>query len=232
MFIMLVVLDFMAQLASSAGIVELQGLIGIWLGPLDDIFYGLAGVQALYFMIDPEGHTRDAVAVDNSTQATTMTTTATVKKIVRLLGEERHRRANLPRAFFTGSVRAVALLGDALILAVVANGLTSSLGVGAVMLVLQRHLSYLLPIALIVAAALLWAADSRPQRIWSLVMLAGFAALLVSMVADGRWSHHVHHLLAALSSLQAWGAALCWMAAGSCLPVPWLRVQPVESQPA
>jgi hypothetical protein len=118
----------------------------------------------------------------------------------------------------------VALLGDGLLLAVLANALLSSVGTLAFLLLMQRHLSYLLPVALLVGCALLWALEASPGKIWLLVMSAGFGALVISMIVDGRWANHVHHLLAAVSNLQAWGAAMCWIAAGASLPMAALQV--------
>lgn len=228
MFGMLLVADFMVQLATVAGVVELQPLITLWTGPLDDIFYGMAGVQALYYLVDPHGDTRDDVI---------MSWTATVKKIFALLSQETFRRAHLPGTFFTGSLRAAAVLADALIVAVVASALTSgSVGLTAALQTLQRHLSYLLPVALLCGSALLWALRARAERLWSLAMLGALAALVISMAYDGRWSNHVHHLLAALSNPQAWGSAFCWIAAGASAPLAALRSDPprdvVEAGPA
>lgn len=210
LFGVLVLMDFLAQLATSAGIAEFQALVALWFGPLDDIFYGMAGIQALYYMLDPAGETREA---------TPMSTVATVKKIAFLLAQERYRRGPLLPAFFTGSLRSAIFLGDALVLVVVACSLTSSIGLDTLMLVLQRHISYLLPIAMVVGAGLLWVNQDRADKMWAAAMLGGLACLLVSIAVDGRWAHHVHHLLAAVSSLQAWGAALCWIASASEWPL-------------
>jgi hypothetical protein len=218
MFAMLVLMDFLAQLATSAGIVEFQALVGLWFGPLDDIFYSVAGLQALYFMIDPNGETRDPVPIS---------TVATIKKIAHLLSQERYRRGPLPGAFFTGSLRSAGFLGDGLLLVVVAGSLTSSLGLDALLLVMQRHLTYLLPITLAIGATLLWANQERAARLWLAALGGSAVCLLISVVVDGRWSHHVHHLLASISSLQAWGATLCWTAAASQWPLGnLLRVEP------
>jgi hypothetical protein len=220
MFGMLLVVDFLAQLVSTAGLSELQPLLSLWSGPLDDIFYGMAGVQALYYLIDPAGETRDNPI---------MGWVASVKKIATLLSEEKFRRAHLPQTFFTGSLRAVAVVGDGLVLAVLACGLAPSVGVTAMLVLLQRHLSFVLPVALLVGFTLLWAIGSRPQRLWTMAMLAGFAALIVSILYDGRWDNHAHHLLAALSNPQAWGAAFCWIAAGASLPLAAMRLDPLQS---
>jgi hypothetical protein len=219
-FALLLVVDFLAQLVNTAGIIEFQPLVSLWSGPLDDIFYGLAGVQALYYLIDPSGETRDSPL---------MSWTATVKKIAALLAQDHHRRAHLPQMFFTGSLRAVALVGDGVVLAVVASGLAASVGVTTLLVLLQRHLSFVLPVAVLVGLVLLWAIDARPQRVWTLAMLAGLGALMLSMAYDGRWANHAHHLLAALSNPQAWGAAFCWIGAGASLPLNTFRVDPIGS---
>ena len=223
MFGALVVLDFLCQLASSAGLAELQPLISLWSGPLDDIFYGMAGVQAAYYLIDPFGETREAEL---------MTWTASVKKIAELLSGQQYRRAYLPQTFFTGSLRAAGLLGDAVILAVVANALTQGVAWTALLVLLQRYLACVLPISLGIGAVLLWALGKRPERMWSLALLGGSGAFLASILFDGRWANHVHHLLASIANLQAWGAALCWIAAGASIPLAALRVDPLKSDSA
>lgn len=220
MFGALVVLDYLCQLASSAGLAELQPLISLWSGPLDDIFYGMAGVQAAYYLVDPFGETRDSEL---------MSWTASVKKIAGLLSGEEYRRAYLPQTFFTGSLRAAGLLADGVILAVMANILTHGAAWSALLVLLQRYLACVLPISGVIGAALLWALGKRPERMWSLALLGGSGAFLASIVFDGRWAHHVHHLLASISNLQAWGAALCWIAAGASLPLTALRVDPMGS---
>lgn len=221
MFGALLVLDYLCQLATSAGLAELQPLISLWTGPLDDIFYGMAGVQAAYYLVDPFGKTRDGEL---------MTWTASVKKIAQLLSEEEYRRAHLPQTFFTGSLRAAGLLGDGVILAVVANLLMPGAAWAALLVLLQRYLAFVLPISLLLGGILLWALGKRPERLWILALLGGSGAFLVSIFFDGRWAHHVHHLLAALPNLQAWGAALCWIAAGASLPLAALRVDPLHTE--
>lgn len=221
MFGALLVLDYLCQLAASAGLAELQPLISLWSGPLDDIFYGMAGVQAAYYLIDPFGKTRDSDI---------MTWTASVKKIAQLLSEQEYRRAYLPQTFFTGSLRAIGLLGDGVILAVVANVLAPGAAWAALLVLLQRYLACVLPITLVIGGVLLWALGKRPERLWSLALLGGSGAFLMSIFFDGRWAHHIHHLLAALSNLQAWGAALCWIAAGASLPIAALRVDPLTPE--
>ena len=221
MFGMLLAIDFLAQLATSAGAVELQPLLSLWTGPLDDIFYGLAGVQALYYLVDPTGETRDAPV---------MSWTATVKKIAGLASSECHRRAFLPKLFLTGGLRSAAVLGDGVIMAMIAHKLSATVAFAALLQVLQRHLSFVLPIACFGAVVLFATLQARPQRLWFLAMSVSFSALLLSMAYDGRWAHHVHHLLASLSHPQAWGAALCWIAAAASLPLSTFAVEPFEAK--
>lgn len=222
MFGALLMVDFLVNLASAAGVSELQPLLSLWTGPLDDIFYGITGVQALYYLVDPEGETREAPV---------MGWLDTVKKIFALLSLERYRRTYLPATFFTGSLRAVGLLGDALLVTVVASALAPpSAGLTAALVMLQRHLSSVLPVALLIGLGLLSALRARPQKLWGLALLGGLGALVVSMAYDGRWANHVHHLLAALSHLQSWGAAFCWIGAAASVPLAGLRVDPLQEE--
>lgn len=217
MFAMLLAVDYFVQLAQSSGVVGLEPLLMLWSGPLDDIFYGLAGVQALYFLVDPRGESRDEKV---------MSFTATVKRIASLLSQPRYLRAFLPKTFLTGSLRCLALLGDALIAAIVAHKLLGTDGFAALLVLLQRHLSFVLPIACLGGLLCLGALQARIDKLWfTAVALAGLA-LLCSMAYDGRWSHHVHHLFASLSNLQAWGAAACWIGAGAAIPSDSFAVEP------
>lgn len=220
-FLLLLVMDYLTQLVGTAGVAELQPLVALWTGPIDDIFYGIAGVQALYYLIDPFGETRDSGP---------MSWTGSVKRVASLLSEGTYRRAYLPRMFFTGSLRAVAGVAPAVLLAVVAHGLASSIGTTTLLIVLQRHLSFLLPVTAICGALLAWGVSLTPQRLWRTALLVGVASLTVSMAYDGRWSHHVHHLLVALSDPIAWGAAFCWIATLASLPVATLQLDPLRGE--
>lgn len=217
-FMILLVMDYLTQLVNSAGLAELQPLVSLWTGPIDDILYGIAGVQALYYLIDPFGETRD----DGP-----MTWTGNVKRIGALLAGQPYRRAYLPQMFFTGSLRVSAALAQAVMLAVVAHSLASTPGFAALLVVAQRHLSFVLPVAAICGALMTSLLPLRSERRWRLALLVGAAALALSVAYDGRWSNHAHHLLAALSNPQAWGAALCWIASGASLPSATLRLDPL-----
>ncbi len=219
-FLLLLVMDYLTQWVNTAGLAELQPLVSLWTGPIDDIFYGIAGVQALYYLIDPFGETRD----DGP-----MTWTGNVKRIASLLSEQPYRRAYLPQMFFTGSLRASAALAQAVLLAVVAHGMASTTGFATLLVVVQRHLSFLLPVAAIGGALLIWALPMRSQRVWRLALAVGAAALAVSVAYDGRWANHAHHLLAALSNPQAWGAAICWIATLASFPSTTLRLDPLDT---
>lgn len=206
MFAALLGADFLAQLVSSAGLAELQPLVALWYGPLDDLFYGVVGTQAAYYLCDPGGETRSGPA---------MTWTATVRAVGRLLSDPDWRLRWFPGLFFAGSRRSSQFLGIAVLLASVAALWSPSTPLQALQVMLQRHLTFLLPVMILLALALGVGLRVAAPSAWLLAVATGLGALLLSVALDGRWGHHTHHLLSACFELQAWGAAVTWIALGA-----------------
>lgn len=205
-FVLLLVCDFAAQLALTMQVVELQPLISIWLGPLDDIFYGLCGLQAVYYMLDPTGETREGAQ---------MSTTAMVKRCASLLGDSAECQGRFVEGFFSGGVRALVALAGALTVVSVASLAAPVEALVSFRLVLQAHLGYLLPVSAAMAVALSFGLSVSPRSCWSKAVVAASVVLVASAALDGRLSNHLFHLFAALSNLQAWGAAASWIGVGA-----------------
>lgn len=201
LFAILLVCDILAQWTYQSGVLEFQPFAALWFGALDDIFYAAAGIQALYFLLDPHGESRGAEA---------LSTLATVKKVATLFSSEENRRARFPGRFYPASLRAVSFVSGVLLVALLASRLATSDFLSALVITLQRHAFFIWPVILTVGFALALDGSRVFTKHWKTSMALGFATLVVSMAVDSRWAHHMHHLFAALSSLQAWGAALCW----------------------
>lgn len=205
-FVLLLVCDFAAQLAITMQVVELQPLVTIWFGPLDDVFYGLCGLQAIYFMLDPEGETREGAQ---------MSTTAMVKRCASLLGDSAECQGRFAGAFFSGGTRVLVALAGAMAVASVASLAAPVEALVSLRLVLQAHLGYLLPVSAAVAVALSVGLSVAPRSCWMKALFAASVILVISAALDGRLSNHLYHLFAALSNLQAWGAAASWIGVGT-----------------
>lgn len=206
LFPLLLLCDFAAQLAITMEVAELQPLVSIWMGPLDDIFYGLCGIQALYYLLDPDGETRDEGP---------MSTTATVKKCVSLLGSSAEYQRRLLEGFYSGGVRSLLGLGAALLIVAGACLVTSADALSGLRLVIQAHLGYLLPVSATAVAAFSFFLGAKPRRCWTQAFLGATAVLLVSAALDGRMENYLFHLLAGMSNLQAWGATASWIGVAS-----------------
>ncbi len=202
LFPLLLLCDFAAQLAISMEVVELQPLVSIWMGPLDDIFYGLCGVQALYYLLDPLGETRAEGQ---------MSTTATVKKCASLLSSSAEYQNRLVDGFYSGGGRALLGLGAALLVVAGASLVAPLEALTSLRLVLQAHLGYVLPVSAAAVAALSFVLGAKPRRCWIQAFCGATAVLLVSAALDGRMENYLFHLFTAFSNLQAWGATASWI---------------------
>lgn len=205
-FVVLLLCDFAAQLAITAQLDALAPLVMIWMGPLDDILYGLCGLQALYFMLDPAGQTREEGP---------LSTTAMVKRCAGLLSGSSEHQERFVNTFFSGGVRVFWTLSGLLALMVAVTLVAPSEALVSLRMVLQAHLGYLLPICAAIAGLLSLALGVSPGRGWLKAFLLASAALLISALVDGRLANYLHHLFAALSNLQSWGAALSWLGVGA-----------------
>ena len=208
LFCFLIFVDFIATWLGIAAGGDLDALTGLWFGPLDDVLYGIAGVQAFYAFLDPQGKTRGGKVA--------LGTIETVKKIGSCLVSPTLNWSTVAARFFEGSqlalvflpiVLAGALLGDSL--ATFGHVFSSlALGVG-------RHLSYVVPIFLISGVGLSLTTKRRPDSAFKMALSIGLAAALGRIFLDGRIDNHLFHFFASLSSLQAWGAACCWIGVGN-----------------
>lgn len=207
LFGFLLLVDMLATWLMQWGSDEFGHLLMLWFGPLDDIFYAIAGLQALYFLLDPEGTSRPANDA--------MGTIETVKTTAGLFQGDEARAGRFAQGFYEGSRRSLAFLSVATLatLAVALFHQSSALAAGSE--VLQRQLLFLLPVSALMALLVRIGVTIQIPKGWGFSVLAGAGALVVSIAVDGRWGNHLLHLFLSLESLQAWGAAFCWVGLGA-----------------
>lgn len=203
-FLFLLAVDGFATFVMQWGGEELAPLMALWFGPLDDIFYGIAGLQAFYFLLDPKGGSR--------TKEMPMSSLETAKAAGDLFYRQRE---DFPDGFFQGSRRSMLAVSALCLLFTALNFFSHSDLVASVAVVSQRHLCYLFPISMVLALVVrIWWSDRIPAA-WFQAILACAGALLATVVSDGRLVNHLLHLFLSVESLQAWGAALCWIGVGA-----------------
>lgn len=215
--------DFLAKFALAGGYHDLGPLAAMWLGPLDDVFYALAGIQAFYFLLDPGGETRSE---------RTMSTVATIKTIAGLLAKPCRFRAHLWSGFFTGSLAAMAILTDLIVFAMLANWVSPAAGWVALMGLAQQHLSQFLLLVALGAAALITVTGDYPRRFWFQALAMALGILILSTTWDGRWQNLLFEVFNAPYQVRAWGLSLAWIATLACFPLAIFQTLALSSSSA
>lgn len=210
LFGFLIFADLFATWAGIASGGELDALTGLWFGPMDDMLYGIAGLQALYAFLDPDGRTRGTEAA--------LGTVDTVKKVGQCLISPDLKWPSLAARFYEGSQLGLVALPLALGATALGHSflpgshVLSALAIGA-----GCHLAYIVPIFLIAGLGFALFARRHPGQAWKIAMAIGLMAALGRLLVDGRIEHHLYHFFKSLNSLQAWGAAFCWIGVGNHL---------------
>ena len=201
LFYFAIIMDALAAMAAATKDEALSHLSMLWTGPLDNIVYGLAGFQALLFLLDPTG----AKILDEKGNHSVVET-------AKLAAQDADMQRGLASRFLRGSqmalhVLSIALLGSlvsALVLPdVVSSGLAD---------IFQRHLACLLPIATVVGGGVAFLTQAKRGREYGMACLIGVAAVAVVAVKQGRIENYLYHMVANLESLYAWCLVLCWSA--------------------
>jgi hypothetical protein len=197
MFVLIVVADLMARIALATGDDVWEHLSMLWLGPLDDVFFALVGIQAFLYMLDPSGEkTLDEKGAHNHHLLLKAFQT----------GSEKELAVN----FVRGSRFAFLALPVVLVSSLVAVRLVTSPASRGALSFAQQHLSYIFPVSLAVVFlfALLRLGEST-SRFWKCAALSA-VCLLAAAALDGRWQNHLYHLVANLENIQAWTVAFAW----------------------
>ena len=168
-----------------------------WFGPLDDIAFGLAGVQAFLYLLDPSGaKTVDANGAHNHRN---------VLEALKTGGEK-----EFARNFTRGSVKMLmtlpVLLGGSLFVSWLMPVPVSK----GLVLFSQQHLSLVFPVSVAVVTGFAFLKLSgRSSAFWKSATMAG-TLLFVAAALDGRWQNHLYHMIANLENLLAWAVTLGW----------------------
>lgn len=201
LFYFAVTMDALAAMAAASRDEALSHLSMLWTGPLDNIVYGLAGFQALLFLLDPTG----SKILDDKGHHSVVGT-------AKLAAQDAEMQQGLASRFLLGSqmalhVLAIALLGSLVSALVLPDAISSGLAD-----IFQRHLACLLPIATVVGGGVAFLTQSKRGRDYGIACLMGAAAVTVVAVKQGRIENYLYHMVANLESLYAWCLVLCWSA--------------------
>lgn len=198
LFVLLLLADFFARVAQASGDDVWEHLAMLWTGPLDDIFFGFAGLQAFIYLLDPAGEkTIDDTGAHNHKM---------ILNAFRTGGEEM-----LSVNFVSGSRVLLTLLPAALFCSLIAARFYSHpISKGAASF-FQQHLAYAFPISL--AVVLVFAVlrlGGLNHTYWKAAGLAGTSLFLAAFL-DGRWQNHLYHMMANLENLLAWTVTFAWV---------------------
>ena len=189
--------DLLCRIALASGDEVWEHLSMLWFGPLDDIAFGLAGVQAFLYLLDPSGEkTVDAGGAHNHKDVLAALKT----------GGEKEFAKNFTR----GSVRMLMTLPALLAGSLLVSWLGPLPVCKGLVLFSQQHLSLVFPVsvALVAGFAFLKLGD-RTSAFWKSASMAG-TLLFVAAALDGRWQNHLYHMVANLENLLAWAVTLGW----------------------
>lgn len=189
--------DLLCRIAIASGDEVWEHLSTLWFGPLDDIAFGLAGVQAFLYLLDPSGEkTVDASGAHNHKDVLAALKT----------GGEKEFAKNFTR----GSVKMLMLLPVLLGASLLAAWLVPQPVCKGLALFFQQHLSLVFPVSVAVVAGFTFLKlSSRTSSFWKSATAAG-TLLFVAAALDGRWQNHLYHMVANLENLLAWAVTLGW----------------------
>ena len=200
MFIFILGADFLVSLALASKNDVWAHLAMLWSGPLDDIFYLVAGARAFLFLLDPSGKTQK----EDGSQCWPTTW--------KLLTGGDGAFERVASGLILGARKCLQILPLLVVGCLIACAVVKSLPLIALKATLYRHLSLVFPVFLFlgVGFSVLGLAPS-PGDFWKASAL-GWVGLLAVAAVDGRWNNHLYHLFSPLESPQAWAAAFTWAA--------------------
>lgn len=201
-FTVLLIVDLLASIAYLSGNPDWEQISLLWLGPFDDICFGIVGVFAIFYLLDPLG--KDVQLPDGGGYSP--------KGAWRLIKDDDQALRRFGERCLAGGALTLGLLAPLLISIQFARRFEPSVVIGGVELLLSRHLHYVVPI---VAVALVVGAIFRLKGAGlytASLLVLGEVSLLLSTSSDGRWQDHFYHLLTNLENPQAWLISGCWIA--------------------
>lgn len=171
----------------------------LWSGPLDNIVFGIAGLQAALFLLDPEG---EKVLDQNGEPK--------VLDSLKLAVSDSETQTAAARRFLDGATGALFALGCVVASALLAGFLSEGPWSLGLLDTAQRHLASLLPIAVVLGAVIsFFRLGVTPKKFLPGCLLGALVFLIVAL-SQGRVDNYLYHLAANLESLHAWALALGW----------------------
>lgn len=201
LFLFILIADFLTALGMASQDEILVHICFVWLGPLDDIFYLIVGLQAAVFLLDPIGRFSQTEKGGFSPKSTWQH-----------LSGGTDAQGVFARGFTEGCGRTLTALPALLIACLALNFALLSLPGVAAQNLLYRYISYVLPISFVVVGGFrLIGLGVNSDNYWKASVL-GMAAVVGVATMDGRWYNHIYHLFSNLENVQAWCATLAWAA--------------------
>lgn len=221
LFFVSLMADLLASVALASGDEVWAQLSMLWFGPLDDIFFGLLGVQATLFLLDPGGAQTQESAGGIS-----------LSKVWTHLASGQGVASGFAQRYVQGSRRALMLLPALLIAFLLLSLLVSGPLVKGAVLMGYRQLAYLVPVSAALGLGFsLLGLVRQLQAFWKGTLMATLCLCVVA-ASEGRWQNHFYHLFANLENVHAWMVSLAWAGTFAALGDGKSQGSPVGKLPA
>lgn len=174
-------------------------LASFWFGPFDNIVFGVAGVSAALFLLDPNGE-----------KTLTKNGDISIMETLRLASGDVEAQKGFAARFTGGAFLGLSALSAITVMTLGASFVADGAVSKGLLEAALRHLSALLPIALVIGSLAGYLQLSGSVR--RLLQSCALASLIFLVVAlkEGRVANYLYHLATNFESLHAWFLALGW----------------------
>lgn len=222
LFFLSLTADLLASIALASGDEVWAHLSMLWFGPLDDIFFGLLGVQATLFLLDPGGAQTQEPSGGG----------ASLSKVWTHVSSGQGVGSGFAQRYVQGIRKVFILLPAALIAFLLLSFFVSNPVVKGAILTSYRHLAYLVPVSVALGLLISLLSFARElEGFWKGTLMATLCLCLVAG-SDGRWHNHFYHLFANLENVHAWMVSLAWAGTFAVLTEGKPQESPVGRVPA
>lgn len=201
LFLFSLCVDVLAAVAVATKDPVWSHLAMLWNGPLDDIIYLVAALQALLFLLDPSGEVTQGEGNSHS-----------MKRLLAAFSEGKGLERMFSSQFLSGAKTTLVMLPTLLVAVLSVSAFWNSPVSIGLTAVVYRHLAMVFPIFLIVGAGISFLRMAPEVFGFWKATLFGWLGIALMTAVDGRWANHLFHLLANLESIQAWAVAILWAA--------------------
>lgn len=200
LFVFTQVAELAASVAQVSGEEAFSHLAMLWFGPLDDVFFGLLGIQGVLYLLDPDAE----MLKDGKDQSW--------PNFWRYLSAGRGAATTFATGFVRGTERVFKVLPLLLLVALILNLVLPGSLMQGLLLSLFRQLGYLVPIAALVVGACRALRLVRDSGVFTRSLGLAALSLLATAAYQGRWENHLYHIFANLENVHAWMTCLAWAA--------------------